>query len=170
MKLWEIGVELDTIGMLIVEAGGEINEGIEERLDNMEGEFAEKVTRMALLVKEQEADAEAAKSEENRLKAMRKAYTASATRLKDYIQHCMESFDQVIIRSPRARVRLQNNTQPSVTVLLDIDDIPDAYVKTKREVDRTAVLREWEQSSPDPEKRVAPEGFEIEYGSHIRIF
>jgi len=170
MKLWEIGSELDAIGMLITDQDGVIDDAIEERLDMMKGEFTEKVTRMALLVRQFEADAEAASSEELRLKAIRKAHEASAKRLKEYIQHCMEAFDQPFIRSPRARIRIQRNTQPIVRVTVDVDELPNAYTKTTRTVDKSAVLREWERSAPDVDDRHNPEGFEITWGSHLRIY
>ena len=147
MKLWEIGVELDAIGMVLTDRHGVLDEGIEKRLDDIQGEFTEKVTRIALLVLEMEANAEAAKGEEERLKKIRKAYEASAKSLKAYTQHCMESFDQYVIKSPRARVRIQRNTQPTIRVLQDdLDLMPDAFIRTTRSLDKSAVLREWEQS------------------------
>lgn len=171
MKLWEIGVKLDAIGMVLVENGGVLGSETEKRLDDMEGEFSEKVTRIVLLVQEMEGDAEAAKGQEQRLKGIRKAYEASAKRLKLYAQHCMGSFDHPSIKTSRARVRIQRNTQPSVRVIQDdLDKLPERFIKTTRTLDKSAVLLEWEQSSPDPDARTNPEGFEIEWGSHLRIF
>jgi hypothetical protein len=170
MKLWEIGVELEAIGNLIADQHGVLNEATEERLDKMEGEFTEKVTRIALLIRQMEADAEAAKVEEERLKAIRKAYQVSAKSLKTYLHYHMEAMGQSLIKSPRARVRIQSNTQPTISQNLPLDELPAAFVKTKLEVNKRAALEAWERSSPNPDDRTNPEGFDVVWGSHVRIF
>lgn len=171
-KLWEIGAELDTIGTYIIEAGGEISEPIQKMLDDVEMEFTEKATRVALLVRQFEADALAAKAEEDRIAKIRKSSEKSARRLKDYLKHSMIAFEFPFIRSPRARVRVQNNTQPSIRLAdgVSLDDVGAEYRKTVETLDKAAVVRAFDASAANREEKTAPKGFVVEYGQHIRIY
>ena len=171
-KLWEIGAELDAIGIHIIEAHGEIGENLEKLLDDLEMEFTEKATRIALLVRQMEADALAAKYEEDRLAKIRKGHERSARNLKKYLQHCMVAFNYPFIKSPRAKVRLQTNSQPSVRLAdgKTIADIAPEYVKAVPEIDKSAVLRAHANSALDRKDKTAPDGFVVEFGQHVRIY
>lgn len=171
-KLWEIGAELDTIGTYIIEAGGEISDGLQQMLDDVEMEFTEKATRIALLIRQFEADAAAAKMEEDRLEKIRKSSEKSAKRLKDYLKHSMIAFEFPFIKSPRARVRIQSNTQPSIRFAdgVSLDDVDPKYRKTVETLDKAAVVRAFDASAADRKEKTAPDGFVVEYGQHVRIY
>ena len=169
MKLWELTNELEMLGDEIAECGGEITELMEQRLDGMEGAFEAKVENVALYIREMLVNAEAAKMEETRIAAIRRAHESTAKSLKKYLQMCLERADMPKVNTPKARVRIQRNSQPSCVFTGEIHDLPDVFQKVTVSLDKKAVLNEWEATSADPTKREAPEGFDITFGSHLRI-
>ena len=169
MKLWEITNELEMLGEEIIKCGGEVTPLMEQRLDGMEGEMEAKVEQVALYIREMIVNAEAAKAEEDRLKAIRKMHERTAAGLTKYLKMCMERVDMTKVNTLKVRVRVQRNSQPSCVFAGDMDDLPPAFCKITVSVDKKRALEEWEATDADPTKREAPEGFEIAFGSHLRI-
>ena len=169
MKLWEITNELEMLGEEIIKCGGEVTPLMEQRLDGMEGEMEAKVERVALYIRTMQVNADAAKAEETRLAGIRKSHQRTADGLKKYLKMCLERVDLPKVNTPKVRVRIQRNSQPSCVFAGDMDDLPPAFCKITVSVDKKRVLEEWEATDADPTKREAPEGFEIAFGSHLRI-
>jgi hypothetical protein len=162
-KLWEIGDELELIGALIAEAGGEVTPDVEERLEKLEGAFGQKVERIALYIASSNAYAEAAKREEDRLAFIRKSHERTADGLKRYLLATMRRTGYPKVETPRVRVRVQKNGQPSISWPGSLESLPEQYRRVTVAPD-LARVREDLSAGAEP-----PDGFVIDYGYHIRI-
>lgn len=163
MRLWEIADELEAIGGMIAEADGELTPELEAKLNAMEGAFNDKVERIALAVRNYEANAEAAKMEEDRLAGIRKSHERSAEGLKRYLLLTMRHAGNLKVETPRARVRVQKNGQPSITWTRSVDDLPEDYRRVTVAPD-LALVRDTLKAGGEP-----PDGFTVDYGFHVRI-
>lgn len=163
LALWEISNELEAIGELIAENGGEVSEFLEAQLDAIEGAFEEKVERVALFVRECAANAEAAKLEQERLGAIRKSFENKAEGLKAYLHRSMERVGKVKVQTPRASVRVQQNSRPAVRFTGDPNTLPSEYIRVHREVDTQFAYVEHKAGA------TLPAGFVVEYGTHLRV-
>lgn len=165
LKLWEIASELEEIGSLLADGGGELTPELEARLDAMEGALETKVENIALFVKECEANAAAAESERDRLSAIAKHHTTKANALRTYLLATMNRLGQTSVKTPRIRVWAQANGRPSIRFAGDIERLPAAYVrvKTTREVDTRFAFVELQAGA------TLPEGFVVDHGRHLRI-
>jgi hypothetical protein len=162
-SLWDISNDLEAIAAELGEAGGELTPELEARLDALEGAFEAKVERVALASRSYLASAEAAKLEEARLAAIRKAYEARSDGLKRYLLASMRRVGTLKVETPRARVRVQKNGQASITWTHDLDALPDAYRRVTVTPD-LALVRDTLKAGGEP-----PEGFAVDYGYHVRI-
>jgi hypothetical protein len=169
LKLWEISGEISGLMATIADLNGEITPQVEARLDELEGAFEGKVERIALLIQQYKVNADAAKAEEDRLAAIRKSFERSADGLRHYLYGGMLASGHDRVDTPRARVRIQRNTQPTCLYVGDPTAIPPEFQRVTVDVDKRKVLEVWEQTSANPEERTAPDGFKIEWGSHLRI-
>ena len=165
MRLWEIASELDAIGEELVLAGGEVTPELGERLDAMTGAFDDKAEKIALFIKECEVMAEGAALEEARLAAIKKHHTTKAKGLKDYLLFVMRRQGRTAIRTPRVRVWEQANGRPSIRFVGDMSTLPAAFIRTKTEtsVDTQFAYVEHQAGAE------LPEGFVVDYASHLRI-
>ncbi len=163
LRLWEISDVLDEVAEAIIAAGGELTPQIEARLEAMEGAFEEKCERVALFIRECEANAAAAEIEEKRLAAIRKSFETKASGLKGYLQYFMTRTGRTTLKTPRVRVWSQKNGRPSIRFVGNMDTLPTEYVRVKREVDTQFAYVEHMAGSS------LPEGFIVEHGTHIRI-
>ncbi len=169
MKLWEIGLELDAIGMVISDQGGELTPELEERLDKMEGEFEDKAERIALLIQTKRVEAQAAKSERDRLAKIAKAAENTADSLKDYLRFYMERQEKEKVETARVKLRVRNASQPSITWKGEDGSWPEQFTRIQTSLDKKAVLEAWKSSSESSEDRRVPEGFDIHFTRYLDI-
>jgi len=162
-RLWEIGAELELIGDLIAENGGEITTETEARIEALEGAFESKVERIALYVRECAGRAAAAKAEKDRLAAIQRHHEAAAAGLKRYMLNQMRRLGIPRVETPRARVRVQKNGQPSISWTKSLDELPLAYQRITVTPD-VELVRDQLMAGDEP-----PEGFSVDYGYHVRI-
>lgn len=163
LRLWEIATELDEIGEALVECGGELTPELEERLDLMSGAFEDKCEKIALFVKECEANAAAAAVEEARLAAIAKSFDTKARGLKGYLLHYMQRTGRSSLKTPRVRVWEQKNGRPAIRFVGDLASLPGDYVRVKREADLQFAFVEHQAGAK------LPDGFVVEHGTHLRI-
>lgn len=164
ITLWEISDELREIAETLVENGGELTPELGERLDAMEGAFEEKAERIALYVRECEANAIAAQVEADRLAAIAESFGRKAQGMKDYLLFSMRRTGHAKITTPRVKIWEQKNGRPSIKCILAPSLMPAAFVKhPPAVVDTELAYQEWKQGNP------LPEGFVVEQGSHLRI-
>jgi hypothetical protein len=164
-KLWAISDELEEIGALLAEAGGELTPDLEARLDAVEGEFLAKVERVALYIRECERMAEGAKVEKDRLARIQKANESTADGLKRYLLAHLERHGRDKVDTYRARVR-RSPSPPSYRWAGDTyEAIPEPFRRTRvtHSLNVDAVKEAIMEGAPlPPEIMVVP-------GHHIRI-
>lgn len=171
MKLYEATAALRITDEWLDEAGGELTPELEALLGQAEGDFAEKIERVALKVRELEAEAEAIKAEEARLAARRKARETGAKSLKAYAQRCLEDAGKEKVNGLIVTVALQQNP-PSVAVSPEVDErelyeagcpyverVPERFVLDKR-----AVLDAYKQNPA-----ALPNGVTVTRSTSLRI-
>ncbi len=162
LRLWEIANELDAIGELIAEAGGELTPTLEEALDSIEGAFDEKVERVGLFIRECEANALAAKIEEERLAAIRRGFENKSKGLKRYLKAQLERVGRDKVKTPRVSVRIQRNGRPSIRWVSEYEP-PEEFRVVSVRADTQKAYEAWKA------EKLLPNGFVVEHSSHIRV-
>lgn len=164
--LWVISDDLEAVASKIIDAGGELTDELAAELEAMEGEFTDKVERVALYIRMLERNAAGAKVEKDRLAAIQKANETAASGLKSYLLSIMAQHGRDKIETYKARVTRVANSRPAVRWTGDTyDEIPEPFKRTRvvNTIDADAVLAaENEGQALDPR-------IEIERGHHIRI-
>lgn len=161
LKLWEITDELDAIGEALAESGGELSPELEAELDALQGALEEKVERIALFIRECEANADATEAEERRLAAIRNAFQSKAKGLKSYLLAHLERTGRSAVNTPLARVRIQANSRPSIRFAGS--EIPEEFRRVEIALDGQRAYEAWKAGTP------LPEGFVVDLGRHLRI-
>lgn len=143
-------------------AGGEIPEHLVQLLDDAEGQFKDKVERVALYVRSLVAHAAAVKSEEQRLATRRKALENGADRLKAYLKAQLEAAGMPRVEGTLATVRIQQNPE-SMRFTGAPDAAPEQYRRVTVSVDLAAAKADYKSTG------TLPDGFVVERGTSLRI-
>lgn len=128
MKLYEIANYIETAidgGYVIDEETGEVLFDA-ENLEELELAFNEKIENCALYTKNIQAEAEAIKAEEKRLKQRRESLERKAERMKAYIDYNMARMEVAKIDTPKVAVSFRNSQR---VVIEDSSVLPDYYCK-----------------------------------------
>lgn len=161
MTLYELTDELAAV----LEAGedGELPEDLEARLDDLLPQFDQKVDNICRLMAEISARAEGRINEAERLTALGRAGLRTVGRLKSYLKDSLERMGVKKIETPLFKVRVQNNSQPSIEYTGDVSQLPPTFRRTIIEPDKKAVLTAWKAGEE------LPPGFVVEVGQHLRV-
>lgn len=150
MKLYETYIELETIWgdierFLTCEEttgpdGIPISESdalgmLEEALQRIEGERDYKALNIACFIKNLRAEAEALKAEKLRLAKRQSAAERTAERLQTYLEQWLP----VGVKIKDARAALSWRRSEFVELTAEVAELPDDYVRIKREPDLTAI-------------------------------
>lgn len=130
---------------------------IRDTLDGMLVPVEEKAGNVAAFVLNIEAEAEAVKTAEQRLKARREALEHKAKHLRDYIQTCMETCAINEITGPDSMFRIKVRMNPEKVELDDsLPALPAEYwrEKTTREPDKPAILAALKAGQEVPGARI----------------
>lgn len=115
----------------IISAGGELPEELDAILDQAEGDLEEKVKRVALVVQNLKANANAAKEEADRLATTARSYQRQADALTNYLQYEMERAGVPRVETPVVKVRIQRASRPSITPTVPIEDLPQEFQRIR---------------------------------------
>ena len=135
MKLYELAQMMDMVingGLVFDEETGEVLFD-SSNLDELEAALDAKIEACCIVVKETEAEAEAIKAEEKRLKARRERKEKEAARLREYVQRCMEQSGARKIDTPRVCVTSRSSKYVNV---YDEAKVPRMFTES---VDKEAV-------------------------------
>jgi hypothetical protein len=178
LRLYECVDALETVLDWIAEneeavkaAGGELPPELESLLNEVEGNFQEKVERTALVIRNQMANALAAQSEADRLRKIAATYTNQADTLKTYLHAQLQRVGATRIQTARAKVWTQTNGRPSIR-LADPEVIPEEFRRVRVEFDGQAAYESLKDAGliPTPEEgAVEINGLVVERGTHLRI-
>ena len=149
-----------------------------DALRQLEGEFEDKATGIALLMQELKAEAGAVGAEGDRLDARANALDNNYARLKDYLFMEMQKAGITKIKSPLVTLGIQNST-PSV-VIPDITALPSNFVRVTLRMGKVNVPEELVGCivSEEPEKAAiglllkdgaTVPGATLHQGQHLRV-
>lgn len=166
-SLLDISADLQAIADLIDETGGELTPESEAALDQWFAEASadrdRKLDGYAALIRELTLRAAARKEEQERLAIRVRVDEATVRGLKDRLVLFFASQGLRKIETARYKLALvQNGGLAPLEVLVPVDQLDDAYVKVRREVDVDA-LRKAIADGIEVPARLKPRG------SHIRI-
>lgn len=157
-------------------AGGELPDGIADRLDQIEGSIQEKVERTALVIRNLQRNADGAEAEERTLRTLKTAYRRQAEYLKAYLKHTLRRAAIDRIDAPRAKVWIQTSATPVVRPT-NPDRIPAKYLipptPQPPTFDRDTALADLRAAGLIPngptDEPLEIDGLTIERGCHVRI-
>lgn len=143
MKLYEFSEAIDT---LFVDIAGETDDGelTEEhsaQIDELFGAFKEKVERCAAFIKQLEAQADASKTEADRLSTRARVLRNKADGMKGYVLDCMESVGEQKVVGDLFTVARQSG--PASVAVVDESALPEDCVQVTTE--RRAIKAEIKQ-------------------------
>ena len=178
MKLYEATAQLEVVNGWIEEHadeifanGGELTPELSALLDEAEGTLAEKAERVALKVRELQAEAEVIKAEAVRLTQRAKTASNAADSLKSYLRHALDAAGIPVIKGTLVTVALQKNP-PSVQGELSPEAIHDLYedgakfasmIPAQFVLDKKAVIAAHGLGAP------IPAGLQVTQGTSLRI-
>lgn len=113
------------------------SEAIQDTLEMVAQDFADKAERYGIIVKQMEAEAEALRKEEQTLAARRRAKEKGAQRMRDAVLRAMELTGQRKVETPRVVYSLR----AAQNVVIDhFDQIPADMLRFKEpEADKTKI-------------------------------
>lgn len=119
------------------ETGELVDEELLEQYDKLIMDRDQKVENIGLFIKNLEADADAIRTEANKLLTRARACDNKAEHLRNYLQYCLNGQK---FRSPRLDVSFRHSKKVEVS---DMDAIPMMYLRYKApEVNRKMVADE----------------------------
>ena len=140
-KLYEITSQYAALMGLIAEKDGEIGEGEQIVLGELQDELNTKVENIAKLIKNLESDRDAFKNEADRLYNRARSTENRVKWLKDYVKNEMLRMNVRDVKGEILTVRIRPS-QPSCIVLNE-GAIPPQYwrvIPETREVDKKAII------------------------------
>jgi hypothetical protein len=147
-KLYELTDRYNIIkGMLDSDIEGITQESVTQTLASIQDKITDKIASIGKLVLELKSDAEAIKTEEERLAKRRAAATSKIEWLKSYLLTEMQGCNVFKVKQDVISVSVQDNL-PSVE-LIDISQVPEQYVRIipeVREPDKKAITEHFKQT------------------------
>lgn len=116
----------------------EESDKLQEILAELKDDIEYKVENTAKVILSLEADTEEVAGEIARLTAKKKALVNSCDSLREYLLKEMSSCNIDRVKRPIFTVAIRNNP-PSVNIL-DIEVIPETYIRIKKEADKRAII------------------------------
>ena len=141
---------------------GELTDADMEALDALVPALDQKAEAYAALIREAEAEAAARQAEVDRLRAGITAARNRADRLKSRLLDAMVATGRRKVEAGVFKLAVQASP-PSAVCTVDPTSLPTEYKRVKVEADNAAALKCWRDLG------VAPEGFAVTQGEHLRI-
>ena len=178
VTLYELGEQMQIVAEWIEEHrdevlanGGELPPALAELLEQVEGDLAAKIERVALFALSMRRASEAAQAEADRLSQRAKVYDHAYEAMRRYVQPFLASFPERKVKTPLVTVREQANP-PAIRCALSPEEFwnryeGDAEAAVERRVsyhfrsrDLLAAYKRGEDLPPE---------FTVEQASHVRI-
>ena len=142
-SLYEIDYQIKSIidGIFdSVDENGEVMDPDFEALEALSAERKTKMENIGLYIKNVEAEAVAIKAEEENLAKRRKRLENKAERLRGLLIRSMTENNETDFSTARIAAKIKTT---ETTEILDIDQIPEEYIKVKTEysADKTAIKK-----------------------------
>lgn len=118
-----------------------------DTMEAIEGSIEDKADGYAKVIGELSARAEALSKEADRLSSRKKAIENNIKRMKENLTQCMVAIDKRKIKTDLFSFSVQKN-QASVKFNIPEDQIPDDYMRIKKEPDKTSIKKAIEAGEP----------------------
>lgn len=177
MKLYELPTQYrDLLDWMeehaeeLSDSGGDHPELI-ERLERIEADFGDKAERVALLIREQEAEAGAYKAEADRLAARARTLSRNADWLKGYLLHQLRRMGETKVHGKLVNVSRVKNGRPSVRYIGDVEKLPQKWQRVRVDFDGQKAYEDLKAAGKIPSEPGAypVDGLTVEVGEHVRI-
>ena len=139
MRLHEIVEQYQEVEAELINSGGEITEEIQALLDSIDDNLESKAANYIRIIKNFEHMAQGLKEEAARLQARRKVHENAAERLKGALLYALKATGQRSIETNLGRVTAMRASTPKYVLNVDLEDLPEEFVRTKSEVDMAAI-------------------------------
>lgn len=129
----------DYLGLLELAEDPETDPQIfQDTLEGIEGAIEDKADGYARVIKQLDANAKALDEEIKRLKSKKDACKNNIDRMKLHLTNAMIAIDKRKFKTDLFSFNVQKN---QASVILDVDeaDIPDEFMRIKKEVSKTAI-------------------------------
>lgn len=160
MKLYELRGEYQELRALAQTVDEDQRQAMEDTLTGLQGEIVDKLHACCIVVRELEGEAEAIKTEEERLITRRKALEANADRLRAYMTVEMAVMEMKSVRTPLFSLALQTNK--AKLVVKDEGLLDPAYIVHVPKPNNAAIRS-------DLEKGIKVSGAYLEPSQSVRI-
>lgn len=156
MKLYELRQEYQALAAAAQAAGDdpEMTQAYDDTLAALAGDIVDKVHACCIVVRTMEAEAEAIKTEEERLYARRRAVDAASDRLRAYMTVELSTIGMLTVRTSLFTVSLANNK--AKLVVTDESALPATYWKSVPKLDNQAVRDALERGEKLPGAKLEP--------------
>lgn len=148
MSLYSITGNLLTViegGMVVDDNSGEILFDA-DNLEELEGEYLDKLEACGIYCKNEQAEIEAMKAEEKRLADRRRVKENKVKRLKEYMLQSMEATETKKLDTPKCYI----STRKSQKVVIDNEaKIPRQYIKVTESVNKTEIKKALKNGTVD---------------------
>lgn len=163
VRLYEISHEIRRLlDEATDEETGELTTDAEAALSALSLAFDAKVDAICCVIREQSTLADGLKAEIVRLQKLAAVRSATVDRLKGYVKHEMELLGMPKLETERFKVRIQKNP-PSATATMPAEMLPAEFQRVTVTANNSAAIAIWKHTGE------APQGFEINQGTHLRI-
>lgn len=139
-SLYHIQTEYLELAQTLEDNGGEVTEGIEERLAINQEQLQTKGVNYALVVRQLSGESEVIDNEIKRLQALKKSKDNAVDRLKNTLKGAMELYGIQSIKGELINITLRNNTA-SVSIE-DESKIPKKFMVPKPSVPDKKAIKE----------------------------
>lgn len=139
MRLHEIVEQYQEVEAELINSGGEITEEIQALLDSIDDNLESKAANYIRIIKNFEHMAQGLKEEAARLQARRKVHENAVERLKGSLLYALKATGQRSIETNLGRVTAMRASTPKYVLNVDLEDLPEEFVRTKSEVDMAAI-------------------------------
>ena len=148
MKLYELTEQYETLLEMLLDPE-EDEQCILDTLEGVEGEIEVKAENYAKIMRQLEGQAALIKAEEKRLAERRISIDKNIDRLKGSLYGAMKFTGKTKFKTDLFSFNIAKNggKQPLAVDDVNIDNIPKAFVKVVREIDKDAVSKELEKGN-----------------------
>lgn len=113
-------------------------ESLDKLLEINQAEFTQKADAYAAVIGQKKARAEYLKSEAKRLQRMAQAEEAAAEILKERISHAMTAHGLEKVETAHYKLGWRKSSRVEI---INLEDLPLAFVRVKHEADKTAIKK-----------------------------
>lgn len=142
LNLYALDTDLAALEHELLEAGGVVDDETEARHNALLDAREDKVEAYVAVIRRLSVSAEAVEAERKRLQSAEKALKNSAQRMKDRLLDSMQRRGETQQQTRLGTVRIQQASRRSVELRVDVDDLPDRFVKVRPPEANLTALRD----------------------------